>query len=196
MARRLGVLFFLLLLLVGCNRSDDPARSRLGQLKPFTVPERPRAENLVGKPIPSFRMTDIQEQSITDESLRGKVVLIDFWATWCVPCKLISPILQDLHAKYAAKGLVVIGADTSEQDSFGLSSRIKDWAADYAREHKYTYTFTYGNDDFKRLCHVDGLPTLFLIDKKGIVRKVQPGYYPEMRSDLEDALKPLLDEES
>jgi thiol-disulfide isomerase/thioredoxin len=189
MAARIGILFSLVALLAGCSRSDEPARSAPRQAAPF-ADALLGPEALLGRPMPSFRMIDIEEQPITSESLKGKVVLIDFWATWCGPCQRVAPVLQELHTKYGGRGLVVIGADTSER------SRTKEWAVDYAREHHYTYTFTYGTDDVKELCGVDALPTLFLIDRKGIVRRVQPGYYTRLLPDLEEALKPLLGEES
>jgi thiol-disulfide isomerase/thioredoxin len=201
MAVRIGVLFCLVLAVSGCGRSEEQVQAAASR-RPAPVPtvRRPwTARDLVGKPMPSFRMIDIQEQPITNESLKGKVVLIDFWATWCGPCRMLSPILQMLHEKYAARGLVVIGANTSERNGLGLSSPIKDWAADYAREHHYTYTFTYGNESFERSCRVPGLPTVFLVDKKGVVRDVEEGITPplaDFQAILEDAVKRLLDKES
>ena len=58
---------------------------------------------LVGKPAPAFKMTDIKGKVWTNQNLKGKVVVLDFWATWCGPCKMASPSMQKLHEKYAAE---------------------------------------------------------------------------------------------
>ena len=102
-------------------------------------------ENLQGKMLPAFTMTDLNGKKITSQSLRGKVVLIDLWATWCGPCQKASPVMQSLHNKYGGRGLVVIGANTWENnDKTGANARK------YRDQHKYTYLFTYNNDDLAK----------------------------------------------
>jgi thiol-disulfide isomerase/thioredoxin len=165
------------------------------KIKPMAVrpgPKGPGPEKMANKAAPTWKMTTIDGKTITGAGLKGKVVLIDFWATWCGPCKLASPIMQALHEKYGSKGLVVIGANTSERDPSGNLLNTPKLAADYRSEHKYTYTFTYGNDAMKNAWGVQGIPTMFIIDKQGIVKKVQVGYDDKLQSVLEAAIKPLL----
>jgi thiol-disulfide isomerase/thioredoxin len=166
----------------GQDNSADTRRSAGSPVRPETMAEA----TLLGKPLPPFEMTDLKGNRLTNDSLKGKVVLIDFWATWCGPCRKASPVMQALHEKYASRGLVVIGADTSERDVLGRPLLTKELAEAYSREHGYTYTFTFGNDAFERACGVDGIPAM-------VVAKVQVGFHEGLQSDLEAAIKPLLD---
>lgn len=124
---------------------------------------------LKGKPVPAFSMKTFDGKTITSASLKGKVVILDFWATWCGPCKAASPTMQALHQKYASKGLVVIGANMGEEDG-GKE------AAKYPKKHKYTYTFTKGNDDYASKLGVQGIPCFVFIDKTGKVASVEVGF--------------------
>jgi thiol-disulfide isomerase/thioredoxin len=138
---------------------------------------------MTGKPLPAFKMTDLAGKTVTNASLKGKVVLFDFWATWCGPCKMASPLMQSLHKKYASKGLVVIGANVLDEEGK---------AAKYKKEHGYTYRFTTGGDDLLRKGGFRGIPGFIFVDKKGVVRKVQVGFSPEAGVEMENAVKKLL----
>ena len=152
----------------------------------------PGPEKMNGKTPEGWSMKTIDGKTITDKSMRGKVLLVDFWATWCGPCKMASPIMESLHKKYGKKGLVVIGANTSERGSDGKPLTTADAAKGYQKEHGYTYLFTYANDALKNSWGVRGIPTMFVIDKKGVVRKVQVGFDESLEKTLEAAIKPLL----
>lgn len=152
-------------------------------------PAGPGPEVFADKAFPAFKMTDIVGKVWTSEELKGKVLLIDFWATWCGPCKLASPIMQALHEKYASQGLVVIGANCSERDKAGQLTNTPDAARGYATEHEYSYLFTYGNDDLKKSVNIRGIPTMFVVDRKGVTRFVQVGYSKTLQDILE---KPIV----
>ncbi|MGI8924303.1 MAG: TlpA family protein disulfide reductase [Fimbriimonadales bacterium] len=138
---------------------------------------------------PQFKMTGADGKAFSNEDLKGKVVLVDFWATWCGPCKVASPAVQALHEKYGEKGLVAIGANCFEREN-------KDTAAgNYAKEHKYTYLMTVNNDALAKAWNVRGIPTFAILDKAGKVRKVQVGFAKgKTETVLEDAVKQLLAE--
>ena len=134
-----------------------------------------------------FAMTDTAGKAVTNETLKGKVVLIDFWATWCGPCKAASPTIQMLHEKYAKDGLVVIGANAFERtDPDGA-------AAGYAKEHNYSYMMTVKNDALAKSWGVKGIPAFVVIGRDGKVALAQTGF-GKGKTDviLEDAVKAAL----
>ncbi|HSI74058.1 MAG TPA: TlpA disulfide reductase family protein [Fimbriimonas sp.] len=143
---------------------------------------------LKGKPLPTLKMKDLAGKTITNSTLKGKVVLLDFWATWCGPCKAASPFMQSLHTKYAKSGLMVIGANVLE---FSPEAK-KSGASDYKKEHKYTYTFTTGADDFVRKAGFSGIPAFVYVDRAGVVREVQMGYGEGAKAKMESTIKQLL----
>ncbi|MBX3120366.1 MAG: TlpA family protein disulfide reductase [Fimbriimonadaceae bacterium] len=121
----------------------------------------------VGKPLPKFSMKTTDGKTVTNASYKNKVVLIDFWATWCGPCKEASPAVDALAKKYKSKGLEVIGA--TFQDESGK-------AKEYKAKHKYSYTFVDSADDLGKSIGIQGIPVFILVDKKGVIRHTFFGY--------------------
>ncbi|MBS1714463.1 MAG: TlpA family protein disulfide reductase [Armatimonadetes bacterium] len=146
----------------------------------------PNVKDMEGKPLPAFAMRTVDNKKVDNATIKGKPVLIDFWATWCGPCKKASPLLQQLHTKYKSKGLVVIGANGLEDES-GPSA-----ASGYAREHKYTYVFTHSNDGLMSKWAVQALPTMLLVDRTGKVVKVQIGYSDKVGTQLSTLVEQLV----
>lgn len=141
---------------------------------------------LVGKSAPPFKMKDVKGKTHTNKSLKGKVVLLDFWATWCGPCKAASPTMQALHKKYASKGLVVVGANAFD----GTDGLAKSKA--YSKEHGYSFTFTYGNDKFAQSLGIRGIPAFVFIGKDGKIAETQVGFGEELAGKFETTVKNLL----
>ena len=141
---------------------------------------------MVGKPAPAFKMTDTKGKVHTNQSLKGKVVLLDFWASWCGPCKAASPTMQAFHTKYAKKGLVVVGANMGE------NGPGKPVAVAYQKEHKYTYTFTYENDKLAQSLGVRGIPAFVFIGKDGKIAKVSTGFGNGTKAEFDAAISGLL----
>lgn len=117
----------------------------------------------------AFTLKDINGASVNLASLKGKVILLDFWATWCGPCKIEIPGFIELHEKYKAKGLAVVGVsvdDTVEQ--------LKPFVAQY----KMTYPVLVGlGQDAMQEAYgpMWGLPTTFLISRDGKICKKHMG---------------------
>jgi len=147
-------------------------------------------KSFVGKPMPKFALTTVQGASLTNENLRGKPVLFDFWATWCGPCKAAAPHVQAIYEKYKARGLVVIGANVFEGRG-GQPTGPKP-ALDYATEHKYTYAFTYDSDALAKALAVNGIPTFVLMDPKGTIDSVWVGFGKNTGEQIEARVQTML----
>ena len=138
----------------------------------------------VGSRLPDFALKDLRGHEISAADLRGKVVLIDFWATWCQPCKKEMPGYQKLLDRYASGGFVVIGfkfdtmADTEDPLTFAHRMGVH-------------YPLAVAPDELKqRFGGIEGLPTTMLYDREGILRKKVVGF--EYTEVLESMVKELL----
>jgi thiol-disulfide isomerase/thioredoxin len=118
-------------------------------------------------------------------ALRGKVVLLDFWATWCGPCRILAPKLSALQARYGAQGLRVVGVTTDPSEKAAL----------FAQRTNMRYPIEVDlRADTSREYDVSALPTLFVIDKRGVVRDVAVGYDEGRDAQIEALLRELLAE--
>jgi peroxiredoxin len=112
------------------------------------------------RPAPEFTLKDAGGQSIKLSDYKGKVVLLNFWATWCGPCTLEIPWFEEFEQHYRSQGFEVLGVSMDE-DGWDV---IKPYIA----EHKINYRVVLGNDSVGELYGgVDSLPTTFIIDREG-----------------------------
>jgi thiol-disulfide isomerase/thioredoxin len=118
-------------------------------------------------------------------ALRGRVVLLDFWATWCAPCRGAIPKLDALQARYGSVGLSVLGVSTEDPGEIALFAQRMAVRYALASDKHADTTRSYG---------VANLPTLIVIDKRGIVRDVAIGYDSSEDARLEGSLRALLAE--
>ncbi len=126
---------------------------------------------------PAFALKDLDGKEVRLTSLRGKTVLIDFWASWCRPCVEALPHIQKLHEAFKEKGLVVLG----------INAEPAEVARKFVQEKGYTFTTL--TDEGKAvwgLYGVQGIPTTLVIDKDGIVQSYTVGYRAE--EDIRAAL--------
>jgi len=140
----------------------------------------------IGSRAPAYSAVDLRGTSLSLESLRGKVVLLNFWATWCAPCRHETPFLQSLYANRSGEGFLIVGVSMDTGDA-------REQVASFVREFGVTYPIlvdpqTRGMDLYRVL----GLPASFLVDRNGILRWSRFGPVSETDRDFLDALNDLL----
>lgn len=121
-----------------------------------------RAQLRVGEAVPEIELPDTKDSLTKLSSLNGKVVLIDFWASWCAPCRAANPFVQKLYSKYKDKGFEVFAVS--------LDTKNKEWLK-AIKQDKLKYTQVIDNSGWRSKVaekyFVDQLPTNFLIDRTG-----------------------------
>jgi peroxiredoxin len=118
---------------------------------------------LIGSPAPEIVLKDLQGRDVKLSDLRGKVVLVNFWATWCKPCKEEMPAMQASYDRLRDKGFVVLAVNELED-----TARV----AEHIRTHGHTFEVVMDhNNQVANMYGVVGLPASFLIDPQGIVRE-------------------------
>ena len=160
-----------LLVLTGCSNVDRvTAASELKNQK-------------ARKPAPDFSLKDSNGKLVKLSDYKGKVVLLNFWATWCGPCKIEIPWFIDFEQRYKDRGFAVIGV-TMDEDSW-------DSVKPYITEKKVNYRVVMGDDNVgKAYGGVDSLPTTFVIDREGRIASTHVGLVS--KSDYEHEIVKLL----
>ncbi|HEX3093637.1 MAG TPA: TlpA disulfide reductase family protein [Candidatus Angelobacter sp.] len=172
------------LLLVGKRASKprasvDPTKQNVsGSLTPSGT------DPAIGSLAPEFSLKSVPDgKTVTLSSLRGKAVVVNFWATWCGPCKIEMPWLVDLQKKYGDQGLQIVGITKEDYDEATI--------ARFTKKMGVNYTILVGNQQVLDLYGgVGGLPTSFFVDRSGKVVHEIIGLDSE--SKFEDAIKQAL----
>lgn len=148
---------------------------------------------LINHPAPPFALDDLSGRRVSLESFRGKALLINFWATWCGPCKIETPWLVELRTQYAPRGFEILGVSTDELDT-GDRQRLgeqKQEIARFAQQMHMPYPILVGGDALsKPYGGLDALPTSFYVDRAGKVVAVQLGL--TSKSDIENNIRKAL----
>jgi cytochrome c biogenesis protein CcmG, thiol:disulfide interchange protein DsbE len=145
---------------------------------------------LVGKDAPEFNLSIVLNEHPNEKAkpmlalsdLKGKPVILDFWATWCGPCRAEAPILDKVAARYRDKGLVVVGVNTSDADG-----NAQEWAR--ARGLSFPIVYDAG-DSAARGYGVENLPTLVVVSKAGKIVAMRTGITDD--AELESLVKDVL----
>jgi len=140
----------------------------------------------IGSRLPDFSVKDLQGRTVSSADLRGKVVLIDFWATWCQPCKREMPGYQKLLDQYGPQGFVVIGF------KFDTMQDMED-PVRFARKIGVHYPLAVASDDLRlKFGGIEGLPTTMLYDRQEMLRQKVIGfeYTDFFEKDLISLLQP------
>jgi peroxiredoxin len=132
---------------------------------------------------PEFSLADIKGNVVNLSDYKGKVVIIDFWATWCPPCRKGIPDFVELQSEYGEENLVVLGISVDQGDLSVVPA--------FAKEYKINYPVLYATMEVvSTYGGVSGIPTTFIIDRDGKVRNRFVGYRPKniFKSEIDTLL--------
>jgi thiol-disulfide isomerase/thioredoxin len=159
---------------------------------PATVVE---ARRIIASPIrarapfaPDFSFTTHESENLSNAALRGKVVLLDFWGTWCPPCRESVPVVRNLQKKYAGKGFQIVGISSDDDEDVWrtfIQAQQMSWS-------EYIDLSGSVQEAFK----IDSFPTYIVLDKDGVIRYRQSGFGETTQGELEEAISKALKRES
>jgi len=162
-----------LLALVGC--SSAPVE------EPLEVNIKPLGERQAA---PKFELKDVNGAVVTPAEYKGKVLLLNFWATWCVPCKAEIPWFQEFEKQFKDQGFSVLGVSLDEEGW--------DVVKPYIEERKISYRMVIGSEETSTMYGgIDSLPTTFIIDREGKIAAIHTGLVSKAsyKKEIEDLLE-------
>ena len=125
---------------------------------------------------PAFTLTNLDGKTVSLADFRGKVVVLDFWATWCPPCKREIPDFVDLQKAYGSRGVQIVGIALDEPEKVQA----------FARQNGMNYPVLLGSDEIAlRYGGIEGIPTTFIIDKSGKIASRFEGFRPRQVFETE-----------
>jgi cytochrome c biogenesis protein CcmG, thiol:disulfide interchange protein DsbE len=137
-----------------------------------------------GDAAPALRLASASGQSVELDKLRGKVVYVDFWASWCGPCKRSFPWMNDMLAKYRAQGLEIVAVNVD---------RKREDAERFLAAAPAQFTVVYdASGSAPAAWQVKAMPTSYLIDANGTIALVESGFRDERKGEVEDRIRAVL----
>ena len=199
MLRRLSVIVFAIfaIALVLWSGWDNLRARKLGKNALPTVsfgatepvrtvlPPQPPDEmrDIRGKQAPPFQLVSLDGKKVSLADYKGKAVLVNFWATWCAPCKLEMPWLVDLRAKYAGQGFEVLGISEDDPGSKDI--------APFAKKVGVNYPVLLADEKISDTYHTDVLPMSFFVGRDGKVVEQIAGF-PDSKEEVDTAIRQAL----
>jgi thiol-disulfide isomerase/thioredoxin len=137
-----------------------------------------------GEAAPAFTLTSLSGEAIDLARLRGRVVYVDFWASWCAPCRRSFPWMNTLFERYGGEGLSIVAVN--------VDKRRAD-ADRFLRDVPASFTVVFdGQGTVPTAYDVKGMPSSYLVDRRGTVTFIEEGFHDERRSDIEARIRALL----
>jgi thiol-disulfide isomerase/thioredoxin len=161
----IATLLILAMSVIGCGRGPSGEES----------PE-------VGQAAPNFKLADLSGREVTLDQFRGKIVMLDFWATWCGPCRLTMPVLENLQKEYP-QDLTLLAINLAEP---------RDMVRSYVQRQNISSTVLLDEDGrVGEEYRSESIPMQVLIDQKGVIRRVSVGYSSRLADQLRSAIEEL-----
>ncbi len=170
-----------ILVLVSCAAGYSCSKKHEG------ADDKPLASAQASVVAPDFRLQDLQGSDITLSQFRGKVVLLEFWATWCPPCRATIPELVSIQEKYKGRDFVVLGISIDDE-----GSDLRTELLNFSKEFHINYPVLMGSEAVEREYKVWSIPRSFLIDKEGMIRESYSGYIDQYESKVSAEVERLL----
>jgi peroxiredoxin len=139
----------------------------------------------VNSKAPDFNAKDMDGKTIHLSDLKGKVVLIDFWASWCVPCKKSMPHLIELYNAYKDTSFTAIGVNVDTE-----KDKVKQFEEEINDNIPFPVIFD-KDSEIPPLYEVEGMPTTVVVNKQGIIKYKEVGYTNELKEKLDKIIKDL-----
>ena len=144
------------------------------------------SSGMEGQPAPDFALKSSTGKNLRLSEYRGDVVMINFWATWCGPCRQEMPLLDELYARYQRVGFNLLGVNIDD-DSRRAMRMVDELGVNFP------VLFDAGKE-VSKLYEVDAMPVTILVDREGTVRYVHHGYKPGYENAYLDQIRSLLRE--
>jgi peroxiredoxin len=146
----------------------------------------PVLADTVGAPAPPFSLASQGGKDVSLSQFQGQVVMLNFWASWCGPCRTEMPLLESIYKKYNKLGFTMLGVNV-EPDSNA--------AVDWLKQTPVSFPILFDKDSkVSKLYDVSGMPSTVIIDRKGKVRMLHRGYKPGDENEYLDSIRTLVRE--
>jgi peroxiredoxin len=146
----------------------------------------PATADVLNSPAPTFSLPDRSGNMVSLDDYKGQVVLVNFWASWCGPCRQEMPLLEELHQRYAPLGFTLLGINVEEDSSLADS---------FLAETPVEFPILYDRSNaVSKAYDVIAMPTTIIVDREGRVRFIHHGYKAGYENDYQDQVRTLIRE--